>query len=65
MECMYSVAIFKKNNLHQLIISWNDAYLDLNLFAVKLFRSGWSKLGDTGAILMSAFMYHNPNIIII
>ena len=51
----------ENNTLHQLIISWNDIYLDLNSNAASLDVSN-KQFGNIGAILLLAFLLHNTNM---
>ena len=49
------------NTLHQLRISWNNIYLDLN-YDVTLLNVCQKYCGNTGEILIAAFLHHNTSI---
>ena len=55
---IFSGLIKSNNILKQLKISWNDIHFDLNS-SVKSFSSDMVLFGNTGAIVMSAFLYHS------
>ena len=52
----------KKNTFHQLRISWSDTVLDL-IFNVTSLNVCKKRLGNTGAIVVSKFLYYNTNIL--